>query len=105
MEGLSTTDRVEPLYKGQFGNGSFVPYTVEPLYNRQFEDRFFNCPLYSGASPQETIWGCVPYTVEPLYKGQVEDRFFIPYTVEPGQFGDGSFIPVERGNKCIIYIG
>ena len=23
---------VEPLYKGQVGGGSFVPYTVEPLY-------------------------------------------------------------------------
>ena len=26
---------MEPLYKGQVGDGSFVPYTVEPLYKGQ----------------------------------------------------------------------
>ena len=46
---LSTT-------KGQVGDGSFVPYTVEPLYKGQVGDGSF-----------------VPYTVEPLYKGQVGD--------------------------------
>ena len=81
---LSTRDKlgmgplsliVEPLYKGQVGDGSFVPYTVEPLYKGQVGDGSF-----------------VPYTVEPLYKGQVGDGSFVPCTVEPlykGQVGDG----------------
>ena len=33
---LSLIHAVEPLYKGQVGDGSFVPYTVEPLYKGQF---------------------------------------------------------------------
>ena len=54
------------LSKGQVGDGSFIPYTVEPLYKGQVGDGSF-----------------IPYTVEPLYKGQVGDGSFIPYTVEP----------------------
>ena len=70
---------MEPLYKGQVGDVSFVPYTVEPLYKGQVGDVSF-----------------VAYTVEPLYKGQVGDWSFVPYTVEPlykGQVGDWSFVP------------
>ena len=53
---LSTRDKL-------IGDGSFVPYTVEPLYRGQVGDGSF-----------------VPYTVEPLYKGHGS---FVPYTVEP----------------------
>ena len=67
---------VEPLYKGQVGGESFVPYTVEPLSKGQVGDGSFVsgaslqgtswgwvlCPLYSGASLQGTSWG-------PLYGG------------------------------------
>ena len=81
MGGSFVPYTVEPLYKGQVGDGSFVPYTVEHLYKGQVGDGSF-----------------VPYTVEPLYKGQVGDGgSFVPYTVEPlykGQVGDGgSFVP------------
>ena len=48
------TYTVEPLYKGQVRDGSFVPSTVEPLYKGQVGDGSF-----------------VPSTAEPLYKGQV----------------------------------
>ena len=75
---------VEPLYKGQVGGRSFVPYTVEPLYKGQVGGRSF-----------------VPYTVEPLYKGPVGGRSFVPYTVEPlykGQVGGRSF-------QCPLYSG
>ena len=97
---ISTRDKlgtgtytVKPLYKGQVGDGSFDPYTVESFYKGRVL-----CPLYSGVSLQGTSWdrSYVPYTVESLYKGQVGDRSFVPYTVEPlykGQVGDGSFVP------------
>ena len=48
---------MEPLYKGQVGDRSLVPYTVKPLYKGQVGDR-----------------SLVPYAVKPLYKGQVGDR-------------------------------
>ena len=113
---------MEPLYKGQVGDGSFVPYTVEPLYKGQVGDGSF-----------------VSYTVEPLYKLRMGPLSLIqwslstrdklrmgplsliqwslstrdklgtgplsliqwslgdgPYTVEllyKGQVGDGSFVP------------
>ena len=63
----SSPDRyLEPLYKGQIGDRSFVPYAVEPLYKGRVGDGSF-----------------VPYAVEPLYKGRVGDGSFVPYTVEP----------------------
>ena len=43
---------VEPLYKGQVGDGSFVPYTIKPLYKGQVGDGSF-----------------VPYTIKPLKLG------------------------------------
>ena len=43
---------MEPLYRDKLG--TFVPYSVEPLYKGQVGVGLF-----------------VPYTVEPLYKGQV----------------------------------
>ena len=70
---------MEPFYKGQVGDGSFVTYIVEPLYKGQVGDGSF-----------------VTYIVEPLYKGQVGDGSFVTYIVEPlykGQVGDGSFVP------------
>ena len=51
-------ETVEPLYKGQVGDRSFIPYTVEPLYKGQVGDGY--------------------YIVESLYKGQVGDGSFIP---------------------------
>ena len=59
-------------------DGSFVPYTVEPLYKGQDEYR----PLF-------------PCTVEPLYKGQVENRSLFPCTVEPLYKGQGPFSLVQ----------
>ena len=62
-------------------DGSFVLYTVEPLYKGQVGDRSF-----------------VLYTVEPLYKGQVNgDRSIVPCTVEPLYKGQVSLI--ERSSS------
>ena len=59
---------MEPLYKGQVGGGSFVPYIQ---WNLSTRDKL------------QWYGSFVPYTVEPLSKGQVGDGFFVPYTVEP----------------------
>ena len=49
--GLSTRDKL--------GDGSFVPYTVEPLYKGQVGDRSFVSYTVHGASLQGTSWGRV----------------------------------------------
>ena len=100
---------MEPLYKGQVGDGSFVPYTVEPLYKGQVGDGPYTVEplykgqiwLYSGASLQGTSWGWAfysgasqvgggPSTVEPLYKGQVRDGF-------------GERLPSSRGDILSLW--
>ena len=101
---------MEPLYKGRVGNGSFVPYTVEPLskgpvgvgplsliqWSLSTRDKlgWVLCPSNSGASLQGTSWERV---LCPLYsgaslQGTCWGGSFVSYTVEPlykGQVGVG----------------
>ena len=69
---------MELLYKGQVGDGSFVPYTVKPLYKGQVEGRLGPLsPIQWSLSTRDKL-GMGPlspiHVVEPLYKGQVEGR-------------------------------
>ena len=95
-------DTVKPLYKGQVGDVSFVPYTVtvEPLGDGSFVPNTVEL-LYKGQVGDRSF---VPNTVKPLYKGQVGDRSFVPNTVKPlykGQVGDRSFVPCR---ECVLFL-
>ena len=107
---------VEPLYKGQVGDGSFVPLSsgtslqgtswgrvLCPLiqWNLSTRDGSF-VPLSSGTSLQGTSWGRV---LCPLIQWNLSTRDKLgtgPYPVEPlykGQVGDGSFVPLSSGTS------
>ena len=73
-EFLVHSNTVEPLYKGQVGDRSFVPYTVEPLYKGQVD----------------------PYTVEPLYKEEVLCPL---YSGASDKLGIGPLYTVEQGTS------
>ena len=50
---------VQPLYKGQVGDRSFVPYTMEPLTKDKLGTGYPVEPLYKA------------YSVEPLYRDKL----------------------------------
>ena len=77
---LSTRDKL----------GTLVSYTVEPLYKGQVGDG----SIYCGASLQGTS-SFVSYRVEPLYKGQAGDSSFVSYTV-------GGFSAKDKLGICLL---